>query len=35
MSHRAGESFARDRGEREYEALGLAVKAVDPEWDWR
>ncbi len=34
MSHRAGANFAPDRTEREYEALGLAVKAVDPSWDW-
>ena len=30
MSHRAGANFAPDRTDREYEALGLAVKAVDP-----
>lgn len=34
MSHRAGASFARDRRTREFEALGLAVKAVDPRWSW-
>ncbi len=34
MSHRAGASFAPDRTDREYEALGLAVKAVDPGWSW-
>lgn len=34
MSHRAGAYHAPDRSEREYEALGLAVKAVDPDWDW-
>ncbi len=32
MSHRAGASFARDRRTREFEALGLAVQAVDPTW---
>ena len=34
MSHRAGGNFAPDRGDREDEALGLAVKAVDPGWSW-
>ena len=34
MSHRAGAIFAPDRNEREYEALGLAVKATDPSWTW-
>ena len=34
MSHRAGAAFAPDRTGREYEALGLAVKAVDPTWTW-
>ncbi len=34
MSHRAGANFAPDRTEREHEALGLAVKAVDPSWTW-
>ena len=34
MSHRAGANFAPDRSDREYEALGLAVKAVDPSWSW-
>ncbi len=34
MSHRAGGNFAPDRTDREYEALGLAVKAVDPSWSW-
>lgn len=34
MSHRAGAIFAPDRTEREHEALGLAVKAVDPTWTW-
>ena len=35
MSHRAGGSMAPDRRTREHEALGLAVKAVDPGWNWR
>ena len=35
MSHRAGAYHAPDRREREYEALGLTVKAVDPDWDWQ
>ena len=34
MSHRAGADFAPDRRTRELEALGLAVKAVDPDWSW-
>ncbi len=34
MSHRAGAVFEPDRVDREYEALGLAVKAVDPSWSW-
>jgi CubicO group peptidase (beta-lactamase class C family) len=34
MSHRAGAAFAPDRTGREYEALGLAVKAVDSTWNW-
>ena len=34
MSHRAGGNLARDRRTREFEALGLAVKAVDPTWSW-
>ncbi len=34
MSHRAGGNFAPDRRTREFEALGLAVKAVDPTWNW-
>ena len=34
MSHRAGGNLAPDRGDREDEALGLAVQAVDPEWGW-
>jgi CubicO group peptidase (beta-lactamase class C family) len=34
MSHRAGADLAPDRRVREFEALGLAVKAVDPTWSW-
>ncbi len=34
MSHRSPAASARDRRTREYEALGLAVKAVDATWDW-
>lgn len=34
MSHRAGGTLAPDRKDREDEALGLAVRAVDPEWSW-
>ena len=34
MSHRAGANLAPDRRVREFEALGLAVKAVDPSWSW-
>jgi CubicO group peptidase (beta-lactamase class C family) len=34
MSHHAGAIFAPDRTDREYEALGLAVKAIDPTWTW-
>ena len=34
MSHRAGANLAPDRRMREFEALGLAVKAVDPDWSW-
>ena len=34
MSHRAGADLAPDRRTREFEALGLAVKAVDPSWSW-
>ncbi len=34
MSHRAGGNLSRDRSTREFEALGLAVKAVDPTWSW-
>ena len=34
MSHRAGAAHAPDRRDREYEALGLAVKAVDSGWNW-
>jgi CubicO group peptidase (beta-lactamase class C family) len=35
MSHRAGGNFAPDRGTREREALGLAVRSVDPAWTWQ
>jgi len=35
MSHRGGGNMAPDRRTREHEALGLAVKAVDPGWNWR
>jgi CubicO group peptidase (beta-lactamase class C family) len=34
MSHRAGAELAPGRTQREYEALGLAVKAVDASWAW-
>ena len=34
MSHGAGADLAPDRRVREFEALGLAVKAVDPSWSW-
>ena len=34
MSHGAGADLAPDRRTREFEALGLAVKAVDPSWSW-
>ncbi len=34
MSHRAGGNLAPDRRTREFEALGLAVRAVDPTWRW-
>ncbi|MEM7415420.1 MAG: serine hydrolase [Gemmatimonadota bacterium] len=34
MSHRAGDRRSPDRNEREFEALGLAVKAIDPSWTW-
>ena len=34
MSHRGGGNLAPDRTGREFEALGLAVKAVDPSWSW-
>ena len=34
MSHRGGANLAPDRTTREFEALGLAVKAVDPTWSW-
>jgi CubicO group peptidase (beta-lactamase class C family) len=34
MSQRAGAELAPDRTQREREALGLAVKAVDPSWTW-
>ncbi len=34
MSHRAGGNLSPDRRTREFEALGLAVKAVDPTWSW-
>ena len=35
MSHRAGANLAPDRRTREHEALGLAVRAVDPNWSGR
>ncbi len=34
QSHRSVARHAPDRQEREFEALGLAVKAVDPAWSW-
>ena len=34
QSHRSPAAHAPDRRDREYEALGLAVKAVDPSWSW-
>ena len=34
QSHRSPAARAPDRRDREYEALGLAVKAVDPAWSW-
>ncbi|MCG8466661.1 MAG: hypothetical protein MJB57_00420 [Gemmatimonadetes bacterium] len=34
MSHRRGRTLSPDRAERMLEALGLAVKAVDPTWTW-
>jgi CubicO group peptidase (beta-lactamase class C family) len=35
MSHRSGANLAPDRRTREHEALGLAVRAVDPNWSGR
>ena len=34
MSHRVGGDLAPDRRTREFEALGLAVKALDPSSNW-
>ena len=34
QSHRSPVAHARDRRDREYEALGLVVKAVDAKWNW-
>jgi hypothetical protein len=34
QSHRSPVAHARDRRDREYEALGLVVKAVDARWNW-
>ena len=34
QSHRSPAAHARDRRDREYEALGLVVKAVDAGWNW-
>ena len=34
QSHRSRAAHARDRRDREYEAVGLAVKAVDAGWNW-
>ena len=34
QSHRSPAAHAPDRSEREREALGLVVKAVDPSWSW-
>jgi CubicO group peptidase (beta-lactamase class C family) len=35
MSHRAGDTLSPDRDVRAHRALGLAVKAVDPSWNWK
>ena len=34
QSHRSPAAHAPDRTDREYEALGTVVKAVDPDWEW-
>ena len=34
QSHRSAAAHAPDRSDREREALGMVVKAVDPEWSW-
>ena len=34
QSHRSPAAHAPDRTDREYEALGMVVKAVDPGWSW-
>ena len=34
QSHRAPAAHAPDRTDREFEALGMVVKAVDPDWSW-
>ena len=34
QSHRSPAAHAPDRRDREFEALGLAVKAVDAGWEW-
>ena len=34
QSHRSPAAHTPDRRDREFEALGLAVKAVDPDWSW-
>ena len=35
MSHRHGQTLSPDRNTRMYQALGLAVKAVDSSWNWQ
>lgn len=34
QSHRAPAAHAPDRTDREFEALGMVVRAVDPDWSW-
>ena len=35
MSHRHGQTLSPDRDSRMFEALGLAVRAVDSSWSWQ
>ena len=35
MSHRGGANLSPDRSTREHRALGLVVKAVNPDWTWQ